>query len=90
MGIHVEVKQGANAVTRTGTTKQGKPYSMREQECWFHADGQIFKTRVVLNGEQQAFAPGVYDVDGASFGVNRFGEVEMQRLVLKARPVAAR
>lgn len=83
--MHIEVKQGSAATTKSGVTQKGKPYSIREQEVWFHADGQIFKSRVVLNGEQVAHPPGLYDIDGSSFGVNRFGELELQRLILKPR-----
>lgn len=88
--MKIEVKPGANATVQAGTRKDGKAFSLRVQEAWLHAGGEIRRLRLTLNREQEAYPPGLYEIDESSYGVNRWGDLEVRFVNLKrAAPVAA-
>jgi len=81
--MKVEVKPGTNATVQSGTRKDGKAFSLRVQEAWLHSGGEIRKLRLTLNREQEAYPPGLYELDESSFGVNRWGDLEIRFVNLK-------
>ncbi|MGE0581714.1 MAG: single-stranded DNA-binding protein [Steroidobacteraceae bacterium] len=85
--MKIEVKPGTSATVQSGTRKDGKAFSLRVQEAWLHAGGEIRKLRITLNREQEAFAAGWYGLDESSFGVNRWGDLEIRFVNLKALPL---
>ena len=84
--MHIEIRQGSTAQEQTGTSRSsGKPYSIRTQEAWAQFNGETRRVKLTLGREQPAYAEGVYDLDDASFEVNRWGEFAIGRVVLKPR-----
>ncbi len=84
--MKIEIKPGTNATVQSGTRKDGKAFSLRVQEAWMHSGGEVRKVRITLNREQEAYQPGAYEIDESSYGVNRWGDLEIRFLNL--RPVA--
>lgn len=87
--MHFEIKPGSNASVKSGTRRDGRAYSIREQECWLHSNGEIRKVTVPLSREQEAYKPGIYELDDQSFEVGRFGQLEIGRAVLRPRVASA-
>jgi len=87
--MRFEIKPGTNATVQSGTRKDGKAFSLRVQEAWLHSGGEIRRIRLTLNREQEAYAPGFYVLDESSFGVNRWGDLEIRFVKLKVAPAAA-
>lgn len=92
--MHFEVRQGSVAQTQTGMIKNGPraghPYAIRFQEVWaILSSGEVRKVRVNLNNEQQAYAPGVYDLDDGSFSVGTYGDLGIGRVTLVPRKAVA-
>lgn len=81
--MKIEIKPGTSATVQTGTRKDGKAFSLRVQEAWLHAGGEIRKLRITLNREQEAYGAGLYEIDEGSYGVNRWGDLEIRFLTLK-------
>lgn len=86
--VSVELKQGVSA-------KNGKAYSIREQEAWMFGVGRDGKPqphpqriKITLDDEQQSPYPlGTYTLDPASLYVDRFGQIAI-RARLKAAAAA--
>ncbi|HNC17641.1 MAG TPA: single-stranded DNA-binding protein [Accumulibacter sp.] len=77
----VEVEE-APVRTKSGVSaKSGKPYCIREQECWIYAfDPQgkphkhAQKVSIVLGDDQPPYSPGVYFVHPNSIYVDRWSQ----------------
>lgn len=68
---------------RSGTSKAGKAYTMREQMVRAEfPNGDIRNFSVMVPDKAQAYPVGDYTVHASSFEVNRFGSLEMGRLAL--------
>lgn len=96
MSIRIEIKS-EQLTPRQITPKQGpnvgKIMTFHEQEAWVllpGADGKPrpYPQRIVLNVDadkgQKAYAPGVYTLSDSAFFVNRFGSLELGRILLVA------
>ena len=83
--IVVEIKDGT--VRERTAQVRGRDSKFREQEGWAVLNGETRRVRVPLGRELGGYAPGRYQVDPASFGVNQWGDLVVSRLLLK--PVAA-
>lgn len=57
---------------RTGETN-GRPWSIREQECWVKLGDEVRRVRLRLKAKAEAYKPGVYTLSPESFYVDRFG-----------------
>lgn len=86
MQLRIEVRS-TEVKERSGVSKAGKPYTMREQMVRAEmANGDVRNFSVVLPDKAAAYPPGIYAVHASSFEVNRFGSLEVGRLALA--PVA--
>ena len=81
---------------KAGTSKQGKPFSLREQSGYVSTlddqgkpqkHPQAFK--FILDGEQPPYAPGFYTLDMSCLYVGRFGSLEVGHVKLKPAVSAA-
>lgn len=95
MTIRIEIESTEVSI-KSGTSKAGKPFSMREQRG--HAflldeHGRPRKypqeIRFILEGEHAPYPVGVYQLDLASLYVGRFGNLEVGQLRLKPVTQAA-
>lgn len=86
MTIKVTFKT-ADFDTKSGTSKRGQAYSIREQTGFAQLGDEVRKVTVGLGREQPVYPPGVYVVDDSSFTTDQYGQLVVGRLVLK--PVAA-
>lgn len=86
--MKIEIKS-ADIQNKSGTSKQGKPYSINEQTAYVHLEGKAYpvEMRFALQDGAGAYAPGFYVPTDASFFVDRFGQLSLGRLTLS--PVAA-
>lgn len=88
--IRVEIASSAVEVKSGTSSRTGKSYSIREQECWIHTvDKSTLQTRphperavVALEDNQPPYPPGSYTICPSSIYVARFGLVSL-RLRLK-------
>ena len=66
---------------RSGKTKDGRDWEIREQEGYLHIEGKPFpvEMKLQLNAEQTAYKPGKYEVLASSVRVSRFGQLEFKR-----------
>lgn len=73
--LKIEVKS-VEVQTKEGTSKRGKPYSMRTQYAWAHL-GKAYpeEVRITLGDDQAPFAPGFYTLSPKCFHLNQWGEV---------------
>lgn len=87
--IRIEI-ESTEVFSKSGTSKAGKPFSLREQRG--HAfllddKGQPRKypqeIRFILEGEHAPYAVGSYVLDLSSLYVGRFGNLEVGNLRLK-------
>jgi hypothetical protein len=83
MTIRVIIKS-ADFETKSGTSKRGAPYSIREQVGFAQLGEEVRKITISLGREQLVYAPGTYVVDDTSFTTDQFGSLVVGRLVLKA------
>jgi hypothetical protein len=67
--------------------RDNKQFTFREQDGFIDLGDERRKVRVSLADDQAAYAPGVYEILDTSFGVSRFGDLEVSRLALK--PITA-
>jgi hypothetical protein len=73
--------------TKSGTSKRGQAYSIREQTGFAQLGEETRKVTIGLGREQLVYAVGVYVVDDSSFTTDQYGQLVVGRLVLK--PVGA-
>lgn len=86
MQLKIEVRS-TEVKERSGTSRAGKPYTMREQSVRAEmANGDVRNFTVVLPDKAAPYPLGTYTVHASSFEVNRFGSLEVGRLALA--PVA--
>lgn len=91
--IRVEVSS-STVETKSGTSSRtGKSYSIREQECWVHTTDKQGQVRphperavVPLDDNQAPYPVGSYFICPSSVYVGRFGMVGIR---LRLRPVAS-
>lgn len=91
--IRIEI-ESTEVFTKNGTSKAGKPFSLREQkgQAWMLDEkGQARRypseIRFILDGESAPYPVGMYTLDLASLYVGRFGNLEVGHV--KLQPVAA-
>ena len=72
---------------RSGTSKNGQPYSIRNQNAWLH-NGKKYPTefKVRLQDGQVAYPVGKYTVDPSSFYVDQYGSLSLRTVL---QPVKA-
>lgn len=97
MSIRIEI-ESTEVFSKSGTSKAGKPFSLREQKGYaFMLDekGQPRRhpqeIRFILEGEQPPYPVGMYTLDLSSLYVGRFGNLEVGNLRLskvQGAPVA--
>jgi hypothetical protein len=83
MTIKVTIKS-ADFDTKSGTSKRGQPYSIREQTGFAQLGDETRKLTISLKQHQEVYAPGVYLLDDSSFTTDQYGQLTVGRLVLKA------
>lgn len=96
MALRIEVKSDA-VETRSGTSKNGKPYSIRSQTAYAYTYEQNgnpkpFPERISLNLEdnQQAYPVGNYALDlEKSIYVGDFGRLSLGRPILVSAKLQA-
>jgi hypothetical protein len=85
------VKEAA-VTTKSGQGKNGKPYTIREQNAWLHT-GKAYpqEVRIRLGDDGAPFAPGEYELTDRCFWVDRWGSVnvDLAHMVRCAPKVAA-
>jgi hypothetical protein len=86
MTIRITIKT-ADFDTKSGTSKRGQAYSIREQTGFAQLGDEVRKLTISLGREQAVYAPGVYSLDDSSFTTDLYGQLVVGRLVLK--PLAA-
>lgn len=86
--MKIEIKT-SEVITKSGTSKNGRQYSIREQVGYALIPGEAYPVRVSLplRDEQPAYQPGMYQVLDESYMVGDFGRLTIGRLQLA--PVAA-
>lgn len=93
MSIKIEIKS-TEVFTKSGiAAKTGRPYNIREQECYAFVtdrDGKPqpypVRARITLEDEQAPHPVGIYHLAPQSFWINRFGQIEVKPVLV---PVAA-
>lgn len=87
--IVIEIRDGT--VRERRATVKGRESTFREQEGWAQLNGETRRVRIPLGRELAGYAPGKFQVDDASFGVNQWGDLTISRLVLRsiAAPASA-
>jgi len=85
----IRIEATAKVITKAGTSKAGKPYSIREQVCYAHLlddDGKPGKypqlCHLSLSDDQDAYAPGDYMLDPRSVIVGDFHALGLKRIAL--------
>ena len=85
--IRIEVKS-AKVIERNipPTPKRPQGLTIREQQAAFSAPGLDFPQPflVSLGNGAEPYAPGLYTIDPACYGVNQYGSLELRRLRLVA------
>lgn len=76
---------------RSGTNKHtGQPYTVRLQRAMlFKPNGERLAVEI-RRPDTGALAPGEYVLDGNSFGVNKYGNLQIETVVLVAAPVLSK
>lgn len=81
----IEIQPNAEVRTQSGTSKNGKPYTINKQEGWLHnfRDPYPTKINIALQSNATPYAPGMYEIDLVnSVMVDRYGEPTFGRLTL--------
>lgn len=79
--IKVEITPNqARLITRSGTTKDGRPYSLNEQKAYIYLGGD-YPTEFTLSIPQghAPYAAGFYNLGASSLQVGAFGRLEVSR-----------
>lgn len=86
--LRIEVKSEALSV-KEGTSKAGRPYSIREQTAYVSVPDSMDPTTmltqriaIALDNGQQPYKPGVYQLSPTSFEVSRYGSLMVGRVKL--------
>ena len=85
--MRVEIKDPTVHEHKGVSTKNGKPYALREQSGWAEM-GKAYpvEVRFLLRDNQAAFGVGIYEAGVECFWVDRRGNVSFD--LAKMRPVA--
>lgn len=87
--IRVIVKS-ENVVAKQGTSKAGKPYSIREQSAALDTGSDFpIPFRLSLDKDQPAYKPGLYTFSPESYHVSDWGDVGLRYPKLVALPASA-
>lgn len=88
MSLRIEIKH-PNYTEISGTSKAGKPYTMRKQPGYAYTYDKAGMPNpypelieINLERDQPAFAPGFYTVSDTCFFVGDFHQLSIGRLVL--------
>lgn len=91
--ITVEVTSSQLEEKRGVSARTGKPYSIREQEVWFHTCDKSGQPRphpergsVVIDDDQRPYPPGRYSICPSSLFMGRFGSLDIR---VRLRPLPA-
>jgi Helix-destabilising protein len=82
MTIRINIKS-ADFDTKSGTSKRGQAYSIREQIGYAQIGDEVRKVKISLGRDQPVYAVGLYVVDDASFTTDSYDGLTLGRLVLK-------
>jgi hypothetical protein len=88
MTLRVSIKS-SDFETKSGVSKKGQAYSIREQTGYLHAGEEVRRIRISLGRDQPVYAVGMYVVADESFTTGAFDAIVIERLILKPVPVAA-
>jgi len=77
-----------NIGMRSGRSRDGKTFSVREQEAYVRMGREVRKVALRVEEGGQPLAPGDYQVADASFGTDQYDNLVVKRIVLE--PVVAR
>jgi len=81
------VVKSAEFDTKSGTSRRGQAYSIREQTGYAHIGDEVRKIVISLGRDQPVYSPGNYLVDDSSFTTDQYGQLIVGRLVLRAAAV---
>lgn len=95
--IRIEIKS-TEVRTISGTSKAGKPYSIRDQEAYAHTVGRDGQPRpyperisLQLEDDQPPFEPGLYTLAPSSLYVGDYGRLMLGRPQLaRVQPAVAK
>jgi len=79
--IKVEITQNqSRLITRSGTTKDGRQYTIQEQHAYVYLGGD-YPTEFVFFVQQgrSAYPSGFYELGSSSLQVGQFGRLEVAR-----------
>ena len=73
---------------RTGKSRSGNDYKMREQEAWVQIGEAPYpqKTKLMLDEGQAAYAPGKYQLHERSFSIGRYDSLECRPFLVPLAP----
>lgn len=82
MSIVIEVVS-THVETRSGTSKQGRAYTINEQEAYLH-NGNAYPVKIKINLEngQPAYQPGNYNLHPSSFYADRYNSIAIRPLLI--------
>ena len=80
--LRIEVK--SDEVNEKNGTSNGRSYSIREQDAYWHQDGKPYPVLVKVNLDRNdaPYKPGFYQVLASSFYVGKYGQLMLGRLQL--------
>lgn len=66
--------------TKSGTSKKGKPYEIREQDAVLHDTAKKYpqECRVLVPDGEQPFTAGVYEIE-SPFSIGQFDSLQVNR-----------
>ena len=78
----VEIKS-ADVDEFSGVSKNGQPFTIRNQEAWCHLPDDPYPSRMKINlGDRPSFPAGIYKISPSSFLIDRFGKLSVGRIEL--------
>lgn len=80
--IRINIKS-SDFDTKSGTSKRGQAYSIREQIGYAQIGDEVRKVKISLGRDQPVYPVGLYIVDDASFTTDSYDGLTLGRLVLK-------
>lgn len=90
MSIKAEVRN-LEVITKSGVSKRGKPYSIREQAAMVSLpSGEVRRITLTLDDDAEALPLGQYEPKPSAFYVGGFGELMVSMRAHHWQPAAAR
>jgi hypothetical protein len=82
MSVVIEVVS-THVETRSGTSKQGRAYTINEQEAYLH-NGNAYPVKIKINLEngQPAYQPGNYNLHPSSFYSDRYNSIAIRPVLI--------